>query len=384
MILQLVQQHMERYPAYGCAERLRQLDMSPGAVSRLRRRRHERAARESVIPQEDVDATVGFIVKHPDVGAGRAHLTLIDQEEALLSTVFINEARQEVAGMAEQHYRKRREQEKLLEAELWARQQDRHEYQHIQAEHPHHIWAIDFVAVRFLSFQLAVCVVYDVFSQAYMAIRAGTGCDQELAGGALEAAVAGAGTRAAMFMRRDCGSAFVTASFQQLLTASGINDTPIPPGQPWLNGSLESCNGSLKAAIKTVAMLRMPEEPECFRDGRRDVQRALAILQQTCDRAKTKLNEEIARAKFGVPPEKVLDGRLDEARQRAQTFAQQKKRQRRERMDELLALPDRPPGGKTFIEKVRQTFRKIARAMNTDQLYVLNEVLHRRYQAVEI
>ena len=382
-ILRMVERHTEIYGEYSQKDRLQPLDLTPSAVARMAKGQRERLARESAIPREDIEATVEFITAHPDVGAGRARLTLIDREEALLSTTFINDVRKEAARMAEEGYRGRREEEKRLEAELEDRLQDRLPYQHIQAEYPHHIWAIDFVAVKFLSYQLAICVVYDVFSQAYMAIRAGTGCDQELARSALGAAVAHAGRRAAVFMRRDRGSAFVTVSFRHLLKASGITDAPIPPGQPWLNGSLESCNGSLKAAIKTDAMQRMPEEPDAFRNARRDVLETVDALQETCDRTRTKLNEQIARAKFGVPPKTILDGELDQARERHQRFVARKKRERRERMDRLLTSPDRPPRPKTFIGKARHVIKKAIARMTTDQLYALNEALHSRYQAVE-
>ena len=383
MILQLIEQHGERYHAYGPAERLRQLGLTPAAVGRLQNGQRQRAARESAIPQEDVDATIALIVEHPDVGAGRARLTLINRQQALLSTTFINAARQEVATMAEQHYRRRHAQEKQLEEELRMRQQGRVPYQHIQAEHPHHIWAIDFVALRFLSFQLAVCVVYDVFSQAYLALHVGTGCDRELAANALETAIVQAGTRAAVFMRRDNGSAFVTTTFQHLLATSGITDEPIPPGMPWFNGSLESCNGPLKSAIKTCAMQTLPEQREAFREARREVNCAASLLQQTCDRTRTTLNARIARPKFGVPPQIVLDGQLQQAQKRTENFIQRKKQERRKRMDELLARPDRPPGTRTFIAKVRRAAGRMLASLTTDRLYVLNEVIHGRHQAVE-
>jgi len=384
MILQLVQSHSEQYAGHSAAERLQQLDMSPSDYSRLRRRKRQRAARESAIPESDVAETVGFIIEHPDVGAGRAHLTLVDQERALISTAFISDARQQVACLAEQHYRERNEQEKLLEAELRARQQAQRAYRHIEACHPHHIWAIDFVAIRFLSFQLVVCVIYDVFSQAYLAIRAGTGCDQRLARRSLQAAVAQAGTRAGMFMRRDNGKSFVTAPFQAILAENGIIDDPIPPGQPWLNGSLESSNTSLKAALKTAAMQRMAAEPDCSQAARKDVDNAVLLLQKSCDQVRTTLNHSIARPKFGMPPGQVMNGEVDATRERHERFVRRKRKERKERMAGLLETPDRPASQKTFIQKVRSAFDRCVRSMTTDQLYVLNEAIHRRYQTVEV
>jgi len=384
MVLQLVQKHTDRCPEYPSADRLRQLDLSASGHSRLRRSQQARTVRESVIPQSDVAATVQFIVQHPDVGAQRAHLTLIDREQALVGTVFINEARHEVARQTEELYRLRREQEKTLEAELHARQMQQPPYQHIQANYPHHIWAIDFLAVRFLGFRLVVCVLYDIYSQHYLALEAGTGCDQSLAQHTINIGVANAGTRAGRILRRDNGKAFLVQCFQDALAKNGIEDQPIPPGQPWYNGSLESNNGSLRSAIATSAMLRMPEQSDRFRSAHNDIRNATRLLQQTCNHVRTKLNEHICRPKFAMPPAQILAGRVDCTRERHERFVKRKKQERRLRMQQLRKTPDRTHHNKTFIEKVRHNFRQLARLMTTDQLYVLNEAIHRRYKAVEI
>jgi len=384
MILELIRQHTERYGQYTITERLKQLGMSRGDLGRLRGSKRKRQQRESAIAETDVEQIVEFIVEHPGVGAGRARLTLIDQERALASTAFINEAKHEVARLAEQHYRQREQQGKLLEAELRARRTAVPAYQHIHASYSHHIWAIDFVAIPFLSFRLAVCVVYDIFSQGYLAIQAGTGCDQELAQRSLEAAIAHAGCRAAAFMRRDNGKAFVTVPFQEVLADNRIEDAPIPPGQPWLNGSLESNNGSLKAALYSAALQGMASEPAVFRSARHDRDTALAQLQNICARVQTTLNDTISRPKFGMPPARAMNGEVDATRERHDRFIHSKKKERRRRMHKLRQQPDKPTTPKTFLGKVARFVNKRVRAMTTDQLYVLNEALHRRSQAVQI
>lgn len=383
MILQLIKSHEKSYPGHTSFDRLQQLGMTASDYWHLQHDVRERAARESAIPQADVDATVQFIIKHPDVGAGRAHLTLIDQELALVSTAFINDARQETARLAEETYRLRNEQEKQIEADLRARRQASQNYQHIQATYPHHIWATDFVVVRFLSFQLIVGIVYDVYSQAYLAIQAGSGCDHELAQRAITAAIAVAGIRAGLILRRDNGKAFLVESYQSTLTNHGIQDAPIPPGQPWFNGSLESNNSSLKTAIKTTAMQQLITTPSRFHDGRQQVHNAVELLQQTCNRARTTLNDEIARPKFAMPPGQVLTGKVDVTRERHALFVEQKKQERTQRMETLRETTDRPDQGKTFLEKVTGAAQRLFKKMTTDQLYVFNEISHHRYQAIE-
>ena len=383
MILQLIQAHQAQFSDYASVDRLWALELTLSDYCHLRNSVRDRKARESAIPQADVAATVAFILEHPDVGAGRAHLTLIVQQKALVSMTFINEARQEVIRLAEQEYRLRGEQEKLLEAQLHDRLQAQQDYQHIQAEHPHHIWATDFIVLRFLSFQLIVCVLYDIFSQAYLAIQAGTGCDQDLAQRTINAAIAAADMRPGLILRRDNGKAFLTEHFQNTLADHDIQDAPIPPGQPWLNGSLESNNGSLKTAIKTTVMRQQLDVPTQFQNARKDIHKAVQVLQQTCDRVRVSLNDEIARPKFAMPPGQVLAGQVDSTRERHDRFIEKKKQERTQRMEALRSNPDRADQGKTFIEKVRHVFHQLLANMTTDYLYVFNETIHNRFLAVE-
>jgi hypothetical protein len=56
----------------------------------LRQGHHEKTVRESAIPEEDVAAAIAFFIQHPEVGAGRAHDTLVDQEVAYISTANLN------------------------------------------------------------------------------------------------------------------------------------------------------------------------------------------------------------------------------------------------------------------------------------------------------
>ena len=255
-------------------------------------------------------------------------------------------------------------------------------YRHIQAEHPHHIWAIDFVFLHFLGFRFALAAVYDIFSQAYLGIEAGMGCTEALAHRALDRAMANAGRRACRFLRRDNGKAFLTASVQELPANLRIEDRPIPPGSPWFNGSLESNNGSLKTTVKTLAMQTMARTPQLFGAAGRETHAACALLQEICDRTRGVLNREISRQKFEMPPQQVLDDKVPETRQRHERFVHRKKAERRARMDRLRRQTERKES-KTFLEKVRLKFSQALRAMSTDELYVLNEIIHGRYKAIE-
>jgi len=279
----MIDEHDKLFPGFLSKQRLEQADLSPAAYARLIQSIHERAKRESVIMDDEVEAAVQLIIKHPNLGAGKLHATLIDQEEALISTTFLNDAKQEIARASEATYRARREEEKLLQAALTKRFELHKHYQHVKAEFSHHIWAIDFVYIDFLGYRFCLCVLYDIFSQGYLSILAGFGCTEDLAVRAIEEAVASTGKRASRFLRRDNGKAFITINYQKLLAGLKVTDQPIPPGSPWLNGSLETNNTGLKTTIKATGMQEMLNTPDRFEAARTDSRKAGAILQQTCN-----------------------------------------------------------------------------------------------------
>jgi len=381
----MIHRHRTRYPRFTVAERLAELDMTPADCSRLEAGVDQRRRRESAIPEDDVAQTVAFIVEHPEIGAERARLTLLDQERAMISTVFVNEARQEVKRCAEEQYRERDQKEKAVEKALRDRQaQNRSSYSHIQACRPHHIWAMDFAMVDFLGYRLAACEVYDVYTQAYLAVRIGAGCSSELAEETLRTALAETGGQApGTMLRRDNGSAFRTEQFQKIVDKHGIQDAPIPPGQPWHNGSLEAGNGSLRTAILAAAMREALRRPEPFDAARENVGRAVDLLDGICQNTRRMLNEQIARPKFDMPPARVINGETQQTIERHRRFKDRKMAERAQRMKELRAQPARHDRNKTFLDKVRQAVGHLFKAMTTDQLYVLNEVVHGRFKAVQ-
>jgi transposase InsO family protein len=432
MILKLIDKHAAEHPLIPSAERLRRLGLPPGGRARLERGVSERAARESAIPEADVAAVVRLVFENPGIGAGKASLTLVNRGEALVGAVFVNDAKRLMMDMAAEEYARRVEEDKTLEAELAAKTAAKDDYRHIEALRPHHIWAIDFVFVSFLGFSLRLCLVYEVYSQAYLAIVAGEACGRELAGRALEEAAEragktpdpavgeekasstaegtpaagdapaaamgsnaavgkerraapGGGPRAVpeLCLRRDNGKAFSTNDFQNLLANLFIKDSPITPGSPWLNGSLESGNGGVKTTLKTGAMQAAAADPKTFAGARRSPEAAVEALQGLCDRTLEKLNREISREKFGVPPQAVLDGRLEEVKTRNEAFVKRKIKERAERMEALRR--DGPRGGKdkTFLEKVAAAFSQVMRKAATNTLYAFNEISHRRFRAVE-
>ena len=140
-MIDLVKQQAERYPNFRAAERLKQIGLTSSSYHLLRNGVYEKTVRESAIPEEDIEAAVNFFIGHPDVGAGKARVSLIDKEQAYISTSNINEVKQELVRHAEDIYKQRKEEEKQLEAQLReallaCRQENT--YEHQRAQHAHH------------------------------------------------------------------------------------------------------------------------------------------------------------------------------------------------------------------------------------------------------
>jgi transposase InsO family protein len=336
----------------------------------------------SANPEEDIQAAIDLFIEYPQIGAAKARHTLIDREQALISSAFLNQAKQQLSSATEGEYQRRAQDEKFLEAELLARRQNQEDYQHLKADHPNHIWAIDFVAIRFLCFSLCIAVVYDVYSQAYLAIVAGSGCDKELAKEAIQSAVAKNGGLSAQLLRRDNGKAFLTDSIQQLLANLFLQDAPIPPASPWFNGSLESCNSGLKTTIKTHAMQELLLAPQVLKDARQSAQNAIAKLQNLCDTTLKTLNDKISRVKFGMPPAAAHNNQKHQVELRHQAFCEAKRSDRIERMKAIQAAPRRSRLT-TYADKVTAVIRRKLKQLSTDQLFILNEIIHGRFAAIE-
>jgi transposase InsO family protein len=381
-VIDLVKQHAERYPNFRAEERLKQIGLTSSSYHRFCNGVYEKTVRESAIPEEDIEAAVNFFIGHPDVGAGKARVSLIDKEQAYISTSNINEIKQELVRHAEDIYKQRKEEEKQLEAQLReallaCRQENT--YEHQRAQYPHHIWAMDFVNITFLSMRFVLSIVYDEYSQAYLSLCVGFGADYHLALANLREALERTGT-SPEFVRRDNGKPFLTEDFQRELENAVIEDYPTPPHSPWYNGSLESCNTSLKAAIRTTGMQEMAKGSIEVPHARQDPEIALAILKELSNNVQIMLNEEISRCKHNMPPAKVLAGERQKTKKNHEAFVEKKKLQRQERMASKRAQPKDERNPKTMLDKARGIIKRAIGKLDTNTLYVFNEVLHNSYR----
>jgi transposase InsO family protein len=382
-ILDLAEQHGRKYPDHPLAARLEQARLTVSAYRRLCEGFVTQTVRESAIPEADVKAAIEFIIKYPEIGAGKIRLSLLEKELAYLSTAGINEVKQVLTEVAKQKYRQRKENEKLMEAQLHqdllARRKASN-YTHIRAKYPNHIWAIDFVTITFQGLEFALCPVYDEYSQNYLSLGVGPSADHELACRSLQEAFDRA-PKKPHYLRRDNGKPFLTEPFQ--LKMGFILDYPVPPRSPWYNGSLESCNGSLKAAVRAIGMQYMAQNPGIYREDRKSADTALKALVNLAEGARIRLNEEIARGKHGMTPAKVYSGQARAHKDLRQTFIAKKKQQRIKRMADIRAKPARKRPLKTLAAKAQSIGKRLIGRLDTNALFVLDEILHHRFRMFE-
>ena len=110
---------------------------------------------------------------------------------------------------------------------------------------PGQVWAVDFMEDRLVSGRkLRILNVLDIHSRYALDSLVEHSITGELAARHLEGLFLRFG--APRVLRRDHGPEFESKVFKRLLSAWRIKDEPVPKGQPYDNGHLESFNGSLR------------------------------------------------------------------------------------------------------------------------------------------
>ncbi len=370
--------HEERYANRPQALRLQQLDLGMAQHQRLKSGVRERAERASQIPDEDVQVAIEQYIAHPQIGAQKANLTLLDKELAMIGSTFCNEIKQQLTTLAKDESEKRRVNS-LLEKELQARlSKKRQAFNCISAEAPHEIWATDFLYLSVFGRWLYVCMIYDVYSQCYLAVQLAEAPNRSLAEKALQTAFQRTGVRPRHYLLHDNAKTFCCDDYKTLLSNLRIPGQAIPPGSPWFNGSLESNNRGLRTAIMVVGIQDLALAPEEVRILRDDLPALVRKIQGYCDRARVVLNEAIARPKFGTAPQVVVDGALAERRQRQEAFVKRKKRERTERMAAIRS-GKLTPKHKTLTAKVKKGAQQAFKGLNDEQLYALSQLLQGKH-----
>ena len=372
--------HKEAYLALSEKDRLACLEISPGCFHYLCRSVKDRYQRESVIPQEDIDGVVRQIIALPFLGGRKGALKLVEDRQALVGETVYKEIKCQVAEEAEAEIFRRR-QESELRRNQYKRQEDRSApFQPLRVQSCHEVWAIDFTFIKLVGMELCLCVVYELYSQAYLALVAGETADNNLAIEALEKARQYAKQTPTRCLLSDNGSQFLSYEFQTLLTHLKMKSMTIPPGQPWYNGSLETGNKDLKKVIHTVALYGAAETPQITRVGA-SREEVLGYLSLCCEKAQKLINEQIPRVKNQTTPMAVLKNLRSQKAEMRKQFIQKKKTQRTQRMQAIKAGTEKVKH-KTIHEKVHAVWNQIKKTMNFETLFAFNELIHQRHYAI--
>ena len=157
------------------------MDTNPASLLHLQRTLRVRLDRESTIPDEDIEQAVKQIIDFPFLGGRKGSLKLQEDEKALLGQTVYKEIKQQLRLAAEKELFKRKEQSEL-EKNQYKRLLDKGgPYETFAPRQKHDIWAIDFVTFVLYGMYFSLCVVYEVYSQAYLAIRVSESACSEVA-----------------------------------------------------------------------------------------------------------------------------------------------------------------------------------------------------------
>jgi len=115
----------------------------------------------------------------------------------------------------------------------------------LSAEHPNHVWTVDFIHDSCLSgTKLKVLSVEDEFTRECLALEVATRINARKVRDVLAPLFADRG--APRFVRSDNGGEFVARLLAVFLSESGSNSRFIDPGKPWQNGFVESFHSTLR------------------------------------------------------------------------------------------------------------------------------------------
>jgi len=380
-LINLVNDHRQRYHQLTQGERLKCLDTTSASFNRLQKNIATRLDRESCIADVDIEQTVQQIITYPYLGGKKGSLTLQCAEKALVGSTTYQEIKQQLKLAVATELLKRKEQSELSK-DLYKRYHDKQQpFTTVDPQKQHDVWAIDFLNFLLFGILFRVCVVYDIFSQAYLSITAASHATYDLARQALEDACAYSGQIPDHCLVSDNGPQFTCSSFEETKHRLDIQSQYIPPGQPWYNGALESGNRDLRKALYTIAFYDACQDTRISKTGVDDDQ-IYAHLQSCCRKTLVVINEEIVRPKFKTTPLTVLNDRVAESHHQRICFIEQKQQERKQRMAQLKSN-----GGtkrKRIEAKVAAAWKKLSSQMSSNQLFAFREMMNNRYRAITI
>jgi putative transposase len=124
-----------------------------------------------------------------------------------------------------------------------------------EAAAPGQVWAVDFMEDKLVSGRkVRILNVMDIYSRYALGSLVEHSITGVLAARHLEGLFLRHG--APRVLRRDQGPEFESKVFKKLLLAWRVKDEPVPKGQPYDNGHLESFNGSLREELLAAELFQ--------------------------------------------------------------------------------------------------------------------------------
>lgn len=187
------------------------------------------------------------------------------------------------------------------------------------------VWSSDLAEIKAWGKHYDVGTFMDIHSQEHLVLEATThAADAAFVRDLFEVACFRRGTPPTVCTKTDRGGQYRALAFAEALEGR-TQHVKIPPGCPWFNGEVERGNRDLKAVL--YGLIARTPRPEAGDE--------LKTLGHLCDRARSVLNERVARPSLGnVTPHEVAGGLEELVRAGNREFVAQQREDRKKRLAE--------------------------------------------------
>jgi len=327
---------------------------------------------------EDVLAALKIIEQFPHIGGKKGAMTMVDQLIGKVGETSFKEIKELAKEFAEDSWQERKTQS-ALEENMRNRKSAKHRSSDlIRSKGVHDIWSIDFTEAKVFGMKVYGCVVYELYSQGYMAFEISLNNDATAACNALRRAIENSGGILPRVLVSDNGSHFVNDMFEKAIGKKILHHL-VAPGKPWLNGALESGNRDLKKMLYSQMTYNLVKNDYVSHVGV-SAERILSFTQDAAKEAMDLINNTLVREKFRVPPQIVMDGKVEECISKQNTF-----RKERDLAKVSMLNTARETGKKlkTLKQKAKRAWNAIVKKMSDDKLYAFRELINGRFQTVK-
>jgi putative transposase len=340
----------------------------------------ERQERESIIPEEEIMEAIIQILGNPSLGAMKGCLQLIEARKSIISPQFYHELKKIIEDALRVEVQKRDDENDVLKNQKDRCKPPAEKYEHQRPTQVHDIWSTDFTEISVLGMTFIICVIYENYSQAYLAVKVALVADADLAKKTFLEAVKFAGTTPSQFLLSDNGSQFIGSEFTGALEQINVIHKLTPPGQPWYNGGLESGNQVIKDIILVLLAFTFADDPSLSR-GNQSEEEVMASLEQACLQAQQKINEVIPRVQHKTTPQAVLQGEVKKRICDNDNYVSSQKQLRKKRMD-AIKKGSKSSTKKTFMAKASAAIKKLLKPMSTERVYTAWRLIQRDFSIV--